>query len=143
MDIQETIRKFGRTYNLFDLECRVCGQVWQFHNGITCPVTVTKLPVPYTLPDPRNNGETLALVMVEWVDAMGDANWQTHYEATKQGLCRCTNVGFILYSDEERVVIGSQFDHEHEKWAEVTTIPKTWQVKITPLGVVESCGTER
>lgn len=90
---------------------------------------------PYEIPDPSNPSKKLPLVMVEWVDARGYAAWQPFYEARDQPLVHCVCIGVLLSKDREKIVIGSAYNGVDD-WAEVTSIPRTWQVKITKLGIV-------
>lgn len=91
---------------------------------------------PYTIPDPRNNSETLPLVLVEWLDASGDNAWTSFYEILNERPILCFVVGFLIEDTEEYLTVVSLGRDDLSRGADRTTIPKTWQVKITPLGVI-------
>lgn len=92
---------------------------------------------PYILPDPRNNGETLPLVMVEWVDAMGDNSWRPFYEAVQDQPVPCFSVGFILVQDDKRLLLTPTGHMDICRVNDTLLIPAPWILKITPLGVAE------
>lgn len=92
--------------------------------------------VPHTIPDPRNNGAELPLVMVEWVDAIGDSDWQHFDVALKTRPAPCFAAGFLIDRTEEYVMIAPTGRLDLQ-WVNTTlTIPAPWILKITPLGVV-------
>lgn len=93
--------------------------------------------IPYTMPDPRNNGETLPLVLVEWVDAAGDNGWADFHAALGETPGPCFVVGFLIADTDTHITVVSMGYADIGHVADRTTIPKTWQVKIIPLGVVD------
>ena len=93
---------------------------------------------PYEIPDPSNPKKKLPLVMVEWVDARGSSGWEPFFEMKDLPLATCITVGFLIHADRTRLVVGTTSQMDGSQWAEVASIPRTWQVKITKLGVVEN-----
>lgn len=80
------------------------------------------------------------LVMIEWLDAYGcSSEWQEiPVLTTEQKPMVCTSVGWILFENDERVVLvphltGIGNDRAHEQGCGDMTIPRVSIVKITPL----------
>ena len=92
----------------------------------------------YTILDPRNRRKKFPLVMIEWVDARNDSGWETFHDSKACGLATCVSVGLIIEKTKEKIVLVTSWGTDD--WALANgrlVIPNTWQVKITPLGVVD------
>lgn len=92
---------------------------------------------PYTLPDPRNNGEKIPLVMVQWVDAISDDRWADFHDALREELAPCVTVGFLIHQTDTHITIAASTHSDLQRVGDRMTIPNTWQTKIIPLGVVD------
>jgi len=92
---------------------------------------------PYRIKDPSNPRKYFNLVAVEWGDARGDSGWHSFEDAVDAPLVNITTIGLLIHKDKERIVLAAQWDRDVAVVSEITTIPRTWQTKITYLGVVD------
>ena len=93
--------------------------------------------IPHTIPDPRNNSESLPLVLVEWVDATGDSSWRPFHEAIQDQPVAIVSVGFVLVQDDKRLLLTSTTHLDMCLVNDTLLIPVPWVLKITPLGIVD------
>lgn len=50
------------------------------------------------------------IVVVEWLDSAGNANWMAAGKAQDMRLSHCVSVGFLMRNDDEQVVLSQSFD---------------------------------
>ena len=77
------------------------------------------------------------IVKVEWSDSITYAERMPVSEASKSKLARCKTVGFLVYKDEEKIVVAHQLlelGSLETIMSDYTVIPKDWVIDILEIG---------
>ena len=80
------------------------------------------------------------LVLVKWVDIVGDDNWLTKKEAEKTRPHPFVSVGWVLTHDKQAISIVSCYSPEDDTVGSVTSIPTGAVLNITRLNRVMKLG---
>ncbi len=83
------------------------------------------------------------MVIVKWVDIVGDDNWLTIKEAGETKPHPFESVGWVLKHDKSMLVIVSCYSPEDDTVGSVTAIPTGAILKIVRLGRVMKPGTSQ
>lgn len=68
---------------------------------------------------------TRPLVVVTWRDTQRDADW--HYGDEQEfPTAVCLSVGWLVYQDQERIVLARDTGPEHDSGGALIAIPRPW-----------------
>lgn len=70
---------------------------------------------------------------VEWIDHAGSGGWQETAKAEETNLGRCHSLGFVVYEDEERIVLAQSVDIEFSNTDNRVAIAKKLIVGRWPI----------
>ncbi len=79
-------------------------------------------------------------VLVKWLDAQACAGWETIENETADGCPLCTTLGFLVYRDEDHIVVASTIEGENMNTG--MKIPVGMIKSITTINIGEIDGKE-
>ena len=75
----------------------------------------------------------MKLVLVEWLDIIGEDSWQSLQKARAVSPMRFRSVGWLLRDDKKAVVIAACHSLKDDTTGSVTSIPRGCVVSVKPL----------